>query len=118
MHSAGDVCEGDTLVYAVLEERDCSVPSIVEDSQSGSWLLTLASVAENCSRLEAIFVDTDQLERPYVPVNAARRVLPEGRREAFRPLFSLVNHSDEKVALTAEDGIDADLELDVAVEDV
>ena len=78
MHAAGDVSEGNSLVDPVLEEGDCPVAGIVQDAESGRWLLALAPVAEDGPGLEAVLIDADELERPDVPVDAAGRVLPEG----------------------------------------
>ena len=79
MHAARDVREGDALVDAILEEGDGAVASVVEDAQTRASFLTLASVAEDCSRLQAVLVNTYQLLRPDIPVDARRGILPERR---------------------------------------
>ena len=49
VHAAGNVSEGHPLVNSILKEAHCAIPGIVQDSQPGDGLLTLAPVAENCA---------------------------------------------------------------------
>lgn len=72
MHPTGNIGERDTLIYPILEERDCPVASIVEDANSGRHLFALAPVAEDSARLKPVLINADKFERPHVPVDARR----------------------------------------------